>query len=457
MMKREKRELFGSRFGVIMALSGSAIGLGNMWRFPYLVGQNGGAAFIIIYLVLLTFICLPVLMSEVLIGRRSHRNAYRAFGKISGSNKWNFIGFLAVFAAVCVLSFYCVVGGWSVKYLVDSSTLQLISSDTVYGDTFRNFISSTHSPITYTYIFLALTGIVLFFGVSKGIEKFSKVMMVLLFILIILIAIRSVTLPGSSEGLRYLFVPDISKVNGKVILDALGQSFFSLSIGCGTMLTYGSYVNNDEDIVYTTSYTALFDTIFALLAGIAIIPAVFAIAQMTGSTPEINAGPGLVFITLPGVFREMPLGGLIAILFFISLLLAAITSSISLMETAVAYVKEEWRRSRIVSVIIVFFICAILGTFCSLSQGVLADVRILGSNIFDFFDTLSSNVLMSGGGLLMVLFAGWRMKKKEYISELSNHGKSTTPMWVLKSIYILVRYIAPIGIISIMIGNYLAK
>ena len=203
------------------------------------------------------------------------------------------------------------------------------------------------------------------------------------------------------------------------------------------------------------SFTALFDTIFALLAGIAIIPAVFAIAQMNGSTPEINAGPGLVFITLPGVFREMPLGGLIAILFFISLLLAAITSSISLMETAVAYVKEEWRRSRIVSVIIVFFICAMLGSFCSLSQGVLADVHIFGSNIFDFFDKLSSNVLMAGGGLLMVLFAGWRMKKEDYLSELSNHGKNNTPKWVLKSIYLLVRYIAPIGIISIMIGNYL--
>jgi neurotransmitter:Na+ symporter, NSS family len=455
MIKAEKRELFGSRFGAVMAFAGSAIGLGNMWRFPYLVGQNGGAVFIIIYLVLLTFICLPVLMSEFLIGRRSHSNAFRAFGRISGSNKWNFIGFLAVCAAVCVLSFYCVVGGWSVKYFIDSATLQLISNDTVYSKTFTEFISSTYSPITFTYIFLALTGIVLLFGVSKGIEKFSKVMMTLLFFLIILIAIRSVTLPGSSEGLKYLFVPDASKINGQVILAALGQAFFSLSIGCGTMLTYGSYVNDDENIVKASSYTALFDTTFALLAGIAIIPAVFAIAQMNGSTPEINAGPGLVFITLPGVFREMPLGSLVAILFFISLLLAAITSSISLMETIVAFVKEEWKRSRIASVIIVFFLCAVLGTFCSLSQGVLADVHILGSNIFDFFDKLSSNVLMAGGGLLMVLFAGWRMKKEDYMSELGNNGKSNTPKWVLKSIYLLVRYIAPIGIISIMIGNYL--
>lgn len=446
------REHFGSRMGVLLAMAGGAIGLGNMWRFPYLVGKNGGAAFILVYLLFVVFLSLPILVSEYALGRRTQKNAFGAFKMLSKNKNWSLIGIFAVLAAVCVLSFYCVVGGWSVKYLVESCKFNMPILDSSY---FTGFISSSFAPVIYTLIFLALTGSVLVLGIQKGIERFSKVMMLLLCLLIILIAIRSVTLPGAMEGMKYLFVPNLNALNGKALLEALGQSFFSLSIGCGTVLTYGSYVSKKENIITTSFMVAGFDTLFALVAGIAIIPAVFAIAYMNGATPEIGAGPGLVFITLPSVFNAMPMGNMVAILFFVTLLIAAITSAISLMETFVTYEIEEWKISRTKSVLLAFAICSVLGIICSLSQGVLSNVRLFGYNIFDFFDKLSANVLMTGGGLLLVLFVGWSMKKEDYIDELSNGHTNGVPVWLLTTIYYLVKFVAPITIIAVMLGNFI--
>jgi len=452
MNNNTNREHFSSRLGVLLAMAGGSIGLGNMWRFPYLVGKNGGAAFILVYLVFVVFLCLPILVSEYALGRRTQKNAFGAFRALSENKKWSLIGIFAVSAAVCVLSFYCVVGGWSVKYLLEALLFKMPILDSEY---FGGFISSSWSPLIYTLIFLGMTGGVLVLGIQKGIERFSKVMMLLLFVLIVLIAIRSITLPGAAEGIKYLFVPDLSALDGKAALEALGQSFFSLSIGCGTVLTYGSYVKKEENIVSTSLLVALFDTTFALIAGLAIIPAVFAIAYMNGATPEIGAGPGLVFITLPAVFNEMPMGGFIAILFFLSLLIAAITSAISLMETFVTYEIEEWKVSRGRAVNIAFAICSVLGIFCSLSQGVLSNVKLFGLNIFDFFDKLSANVLMTGGGLLLVLFVGWSMKKEDYIDELSNGHTNGIPAWLLSTIYYLVKFVAPITIIVVTIANFI--
>ena len=446
------REHFGSRMGVLLAMAGGAVGLGNMWRFPYLVGKNGGAAFILVYLLFVVFLCLPILVSEYALGRRTQKNAFGAFKKKKKNKSWSLIGIFAVLAAVCVLSFYCVVGGWSVKYLVESCKFNMPILDSSY---FTGFISSSFAPVIYTLIFLALTGSVLVLGIQKGIERFSKVMMLLLCLLIILIAIRSVTLPGAMEGMKYLFVPNLNALNGKALLEALGQSFFSLSIGCGTVLTYASYVSKKENIITTSFMIAAFDTLFALVAGIAIIPAVFAIAYMNGATPEIGAGPGLVFITLPSVFNAMPMGNIVAILFFVTLLIAAITSAISLMETFVTYEIEEWKLSRTKSVLLAFAICSVLGIICSLSQGVLSNVRLFGYNIFDFFDKLSANVLMTGGGLLLVLFVGWSMKKEDYIDELSNGHTNGVPVWLLTTIYYLVKFVAPITIIAVMLGNFI--
>lgn len=448
------REVFGNRVGVLLAMAGSAIGLGNMWRFPYLLGQNGGAAFLIVYLLLMTFVCLPIFIAEFMIGRRSRSNVFNAMVRLSGRRQWRIAGTFAVLAAVFILSFYCVVGGWSVKYLFEACTFSLDKvSD--YGQHFESFVISAKAPLVYTYIFLGMTGLIISLGVTRGIERFSKLMMTVLFIIIVLVGIRAVTLPGAADGLRYLFVPNMKSIDGNVMAAALGQAFFSLSVGCGTILTYGSYVKDSENIVASSAMIAGMDTIFALLAGIAIIPAVYAVASMNGTVPQADAGPGLVFITLPDVFRQMPLGGVVAILFFLSLLLAALTSALSLMETFVAYLTEQHGMGRTLATVLSFLLYATLGTLCSLSQGVLSNVHILGMNIFDFMDKTSSNVFLTGGSLLLVLFAGWFMKRCDFMDELGNHGTVQAPKWLLRTVYFLIRYIAPAGIIAIIITNLL--
>ncbi|MCQ2066045.1 MAG: sodium-dependent transporter [Bacteroidaceae bacterium] len=450
----KQREKFSSKFGVLMAMAGSAIGLGNMWRFPYLTAENGGAAFILIYVVLMCTMSLPLFITEFLIGRRTRSNAIGAFSKL-GFPKLKFIGAFGVLAAVCVLSFYSVVGGWAVKYLTLAVSFRFQSPAADYAGMFNSFVSSAWSPVIFTLIFIGATSYIILGGVKQGIEKFSKVMMVILFIIIIVVAIRAVTLPGAMDGIRYLFVPDFRKVTGSTIVAALGQSFFSLGLGCGTILIYGSYVKSQDDITTSSIATAFLDTMFAIVAGIAIIPAIFAIASINGTVPDVNAGPGLVFITLPGIFSSMPFGNIAAILFFLSLLLAAITSSVSLMESITAFFIERYGKSRTVSVLMAFAICGTIGIFCSLSQGPLAEVRLLGLNLFDFFDKTSSNVLMTFSGLFMLCFAGWIMKKEDFMDELGAHGHSSTAMWLQKTFYILVRYIAPFGVIAIILGNLL--
>ncbi|MBO4499775.1 MAG: sodium-dependent transporter [Bacteroidaceae bacterium] len=452
--RKAKREKFNSKFGVMMAMAGSAIGLGNMWRFPYLTAKSGGAAFILIYLLMMLFISLPAMITEYLVGRRSRANIFNSFA-ILGHPRWRFIGLFAVLATIFVLSFYSVVGGWALRYLVQAFQFKFDSTTADYGTEFSSFVSSTFGPLGYTYLFLGLTAFVISGGVKKGIEKFSKIMMSVLFVIIILVVIRSVTLPGAINGLRYLFVPDFGKISIDTFMQALGQAFFSLGLGCGAILVYGSYVKTETNIVNSAIQVAVLDTIFAIIAGIAIIPAIFAIAGMNGYEPDFNAGPGLVFITLPRIFAAMPLGSVIAILFFMSLLLAAITSAISIYEPIVAFIIEQWHKSRTKAVLIGFSICAILATFCSLSQGVMSGVKLFGYNIFDFFDNFSATVLMTGSGLLLTVFAGWVMKKEDFMDELTSHGHFNRHKWLAKTVYILVKYVAPVGIFAIIIGDFL--
>ena len=393
MERRERRkERFESHFGMIMALAGSAVGLGNLWRFPFLAAQNGGGAFIFVYLILLLTICLPVLMTEITLGRKCRSNVTRVYDNL-GAPRWRWAGFITLLTPIVIMAFYTVVGGWSVKYLAQACIFNFTDPGADYSGTFSGFISSTYEPLIYTGVFLVVTAIANFGGVKNGIERFSKPMMTVLSITIILVAIRSLTLPGASEGTRYLLIPDFSKIDGKVLITALGQAFMSLSFGIGILLTYGSYVKTKEDIAMTAVSTGLIDTLFAIIAGLAIIPAVYAIAYMNGTTPAINAGPGLVFITLPGVFASMPGGSIIAILFFLSLLLAAVTSAISMLEVIVAYFIEEWHLSRNRAVSVSMIIIILLGCICSLSQGTLSDITLAGMNIFDFFDVISSDVL----------------------------------------------------------------
>ena len=443
------RDSFGSRFGALLAMAGSAVGLGNLWRFPYLVGENGGAAFIIIYVILSFVICLPIFISEFVIGRRSQENAYSAFRDLSGGSAWRWVGLFTIFVPMVVLSYYSVIGGWSIEYLLKSCTFSFTggASQASINTFFTNFVTSTWGPLAVHTAFLFLTMLIVVVGIKDGIERFSKVMMPLLFLMVLSIAIYSLTLPGAMAGVDYLFNPDFSKITGKACAAALGQAFFSLSLGFGTILTYASYVDKKEDILFQSTATATSDLMFALVAGLAIMPAVFAF----GISPQ--AGPGLVFETLPYVFGQMPAGGLVAILFFLALLVAALTSSISMLEVAVAYLVEEKKIPRIWACVILFVICWVVGGLCSLSFGPLSHIKIDGGNLFDFFDNLSSNILMTLGSLLTVLFVGWRLKKTDVYDEFTNGGTLSRNSRIFGVLWFLIRYICPLAIAIIFLSG----
>ncbi len=445
------RDSFGSRFGALLAMAGSAVGLGNLWRFPYLLGENGGAAFIIVYLVMICVICLPIFISEFVIGRRSQKNAYAAFHDLSGGSAWRWAGLMTVIVPLIVASYYCVIGGWAFEYLFKACTFSFTggASQAAMSTMFADFVSAPWAPVICQSLFLLATTLIVVIGIKDGIEKFSKVMMPVLFVIVIAIAVYVVTLPGAGAGFEYLFKPDFSKIDGGSMAAALGQAFFSLSLGFGTIMTYASYVDKNDNILKQSASTAIADTLFALIAGVAIMPAVFAF----GIDPQ--SGPGLVFETLPYVFGQMPGGGIIAILFFLALIVAALTSSISMLEVGVAYLIEEKKLSRFASCSILFAICLVVGAFCSLSFGPLADVQLFGRSIFDFFDNLSSNILMTLGSLLTVLFVGWRLKKTDVYEEFTNGGTLSTNVKIFGVLWFLIRYVAPLAIAVIFISGLL--
>ena len=440
------RDSFGSRFGALVAMAGSAVGLGNLWRFPYLVGENGGAAFIIVYIILSFLICLPIFISEFVIGRRSQKNAYAAFRDLSGGSGWRWVGLFTIIVPLIVLSYYSVIGGWSIDYLLKSCTFSFTGASGV-NTMFTDLVTSTWTPLLAHTGFLLVTTLIVVVGIKDGIEKFSKVMMPLLFFIVIGIAIYSLTLPGAQKGIEYLFNPDFSKINAKACAAALGQAFFSLSLGFGTIMTYASYVDKKENIMFQSTATAVSDLMFAMIAGVAIMPAVFAF----GLNPQ--SGPGLVFETLPFVFGQMPAGGLVAILFFLALLVAALTSSISMLEVAVAYLVEEKKFSRIAACIVLFIICWVIGAVCSLSFGPLSHIEIGGGNLFDFFDNLSSNILMTLGSLLTVLFVGWRLKKTAVYDEFTNGGTLSRNAKLFGVLWFLIRFVCPLAIIAIFVSG----
>jgi NSS family neurotransmitter:Na+ symporter len=445
-----QRDSFGSSFGVLVALAGSAVGLGNLWRFPYLVGENGGAAFILIYLGFVLLIGLPILISEFIIGRRSQAAARGAFRKLAPDGRWHVAGSLAVLCCTLILSFYSVVGGWGIEYLIKAFRFDFSSGNTPGMATmFSDFATSTTGPLICHTVFLGVTGLIVIMGVKNGIEKFSKVMMPLLFVIMIGLAVRSLTLPGAKEGIDYLFRPDWSKVTSGTFLAALGQAFFSLSLGSGMVITYGSYVKKKENIVKIGTETAVADTLFALIAGCAIMPAVFAFGISPGE------GPGLVFTTLPYIFSQLPAGGVVAILFFLALLLAALTSSISVLEVIVAFTIEEFHLKRKGAVALCLGVIWVLGALCSLSLGVLDGFKVFGKNIFDLFDFASANVLMLIGGLLVVLFVGWKLGRSIIHDELTNSGGLKIPVWLLDTILFLIRFLAPAAIAVIAIFQWI--
>ena len=447
-----QRENFGNRFGVLVAMAGSAIGLGNLWRFPYMVGEYGGAAFIFVYIICFFLLCLPILIAEITIGRRSQTNAFRVFHKLAPGSRWNLVGILMVATPIIVVSYYSVIGGWSVEYFVKACSLDFspgAGPEAGFGDIFGSFISSVWAPVLYHTFYLLVTAAVVAVGVKSGIERFGKIMMPLLFVIMIVIAVRSATLPGAGDGLEWLFRPDFSKIDASVCAAALGQGFFSLSVGFGIMLTYGSYISKKENIAVSSAYTAVSDLVFALIASCAIMPAVF----VFGLDP--SEGPGLVFETLPFIFSNMPLGGLVSILFFLALIVAALTSSISLFEVGVAYLMEEKHVSRKKACVIIFVLTWALGVLCSLSFGPLSDLKLFGNTLFDFFDKLSANYLMPSGAFLIVLFVGWRMKKSDVREELTNLETLSGNARIFPVVYFLIKYMAPVAIVVIFLTNLL--
>lgn len=425
-----KRESFGSRAAVIMAMAGTAIGLGNFWRFPYMVGEYGGALFILIYIFCAFLMSLPIFFAESVIGRRTRANAIGAMKKLAPHSFWQVLGWLSVLTPTIIVSYYSIVGGWSVQYFAES-----------FGLRFGEFDPDGWTALGFNVIFLALSCMIVAFGVNAGIEKFSKLSIPLLFCLIVIIAIYSLNMPGAKEGVQYLVKPDLSKFNGRMVASALGQSFYSLSLGMGIIITYSSYVSKEEDIVSSGVGTAVADTLFAILAGFAIMPAVFA----AGIEP--SAGPGLIFQTLPHVFSAMApsaswVGSAIAALFFLSVIVAAMTSSVSLIEVGVAFLVEELKISRSLACLLTSFIVLVLGL-----------ASVFSSKIFGLVDAFSSNVLLTFGALLAVLFVGWKMKREDVQDELTNGGTANRRSF--KVIYFLLRYIAPIAIIVIFVSNFI--
>lgn len=439
------RESFGTRFGVIAAAAGSAIGLGNIWKFPYITGEYGGAAFILVYLACIAVVGLPVMLSEFIIGRKGQRNAIGAFKKLTPGTPWFLTGWMGVAAAFMILSFYSVVAGWCLDYIVKAvSGLFTGMSVEQISEVFVGHITSTWAPVGWTLGFMVLTSFVVLAGVKDGIEKYSKILMPLLLALIIVLDIRALTLPGASAGVDFLFKPDFSKINAEAVLVALGHAFFSLSLGMGTMITYGSYINKKEHLGTTAVQVTIADTVIALLAGIAIFPAVFAF----GINP--SDGPGLVFVTLPNVFNQMPGGSLFSILFFLLLSVAALTSTISILEVVVAYCAEELKMVRSKATLIVVTLSSFLAVLSSLSLGPLSEITLWpGKNIFDTLEYIASNFLLPLGGLVICLFMGWAYGKDRAHEELSNGGTLNVGY---TNLYIFVcKYIAPILVFIVLL------
>lgn len=435
----DNRATFSNKMGVILATVGCAVGLGSIWRFPYMLGANGGAAFLLIYILFMIFLGIPVMITEFFIGRYSRSNTVGSFKKMAPGTKWCYIGYNGILAAFLILGFYTVVSGWTLEYIMQTVNGTLYGSEPIdYTADFRDFSSGTFRPILWTAIFIGLTHLVIASGVQKGIERASKIMMPLLFGILVVMCIRSVTLPDASAGLTYLFKPDFSKLTSSVVLSAVGQAFFSLSLGMGCLITYSSYFGKDTNMLSTAWQVTVINTFVAILAGIMIFPAVFSF----GIAP--TAGPELVFITLPNVFQQLPLSGLWSFIFYILLAMAALTSTISLHEVVTAYIHEEFHITRKEAAWFVSVGVLILGVLSSLSFGVLKDFTIGGLVFFDALDYLTAKIMLPLGGMMTCLFVGLRVDKKILKAELTNEGTITFRLFSVYAFF--MKFIAPFAI-----------
>ena len=448
-----EQENFGSKIGAILAAAGSAVGLGNIWRFPTETGNNGGAAFLLIYIGFMLFLGVPIMVSEFVIGRHSQTSVAQSFFKMSGGKKgWKLMGLIPVIAGFLVLSYYAVVAGWTLYYafLAGIDGFAGKTPDEI-GTAFQSFCADPVNPLIWMAIILVINGLIVALGVQKGIERGAKIMMPLLFIFIIILVACSFTLPGAEAGLQFLFHPDFSKVTGQTLLNAMGQAFFSLSVGLCCLCTYATYFKKDVNLMQDGLQVATIDTLVAICAGLIIFPAVFSI---TGLAP--SQGPSLVFVTLPNVFQQAFGSSIVAYIFslcfYLLLVMAALTSSISMLEMIVAYFYQERHISRPVASIGATVVCLILGTFCSLSFGIWKDVTLFGMGFFDLFDFIVAKLIMPIGGMLICIFLGWIVDEKVLRAEITNMGTLRAPYYPI--FRFIIRYLAPICILLIFISQF---
>lgn len=448
-MAKSDRANFGSKIGVILASAGSAVGLGNIWRFPYETGNHGGAAFILIYLACVLVLGIPIMVSEFLIGRRSRSNTAGAYQKLAPGTAWRWVGRMGVLTGFLILSYYSVVAGWTLEFIGEAVTNSFEGKTSAdYINSFNSFSTNSWRPLIWLVLFLLFTHFIIVRGVEKGIEKSAKIMMPMLFILLIILAVCSISLPGSGAGLEFLLKPQWDKVDANVFLSAMGQAFFSLSLGMGCLCTYASYFKENTNLTKTAFSVSIIDTLVAILAGLIIFPAAFAV----GIQPD--AGPSLIFITLPNVFQQafsgVPLLAYISsVLFYVLLAVAALTSTISMHEVVTAYLHEEFRLSRQRAATLVTAGCIFLGTLCSLSLGVGKGYTLFGMGLFDLFDYVTAKVMLPLGGFCISLFIGWYLDKKIVWEEVSNNGTLKAPFY--KALMFVLKYIAPIAIAVIFI------
>ena len=443
-----ERGNFGSKIGIVLATAGSAVGLGNVWRFPYMVGEDGGAAFILVYIVCILLLGLPGMICEFIVGRHAQANAAAAYDKLSGGRPWKLVGYLGILTSTIILGFYAVVAGWCLQYLYAALVGQLSGDANYVKDYFVSFSSSPIRPVLFGIAFILITHLVVVRGVRGGIERASKTLMPILFLLLLILVVASCLLPGAMEGVRFLFQPDFSKLSSNVMLDALGQAFFSLSLGTACLCTYASYFSRDTNLLASAGQIALLDTMIAILSGLMIFPA----AASVGISPD--SGPSLIFITLPNVFQQafaaMPIAGyVVGVMFFALLVFAALTSTISMHEIGTAFFTEEWNMPRRRSAWVITVVASLICMVCSLSVGAIDELKLLGVSVMDFCDQLTANFMLPTGALLACLFVGWYIPRQVAHDEFTNwgtHGQRIFPVFLFA-----VRYVCPLCIVLVFL------
>lgn len=443
-----ERGNFGSKIGIVLATAGSAVGLGNVWRFPYMVGEDGGAAFILVYIICILLLGLPGMICEFIVGRHAQANAAAAYDKLSGGRPWKLVGYLGILTSTIILGFYAVVAGWCLQYLYAALVGQLSGDANYVKDYFVSFSSSPIRPVLFGIAFILITHLVVVRGVRGGIERASKTLMPILFLLLLILVVASCLLPGAMEGVRFLFQPDFSKLSSNVMLDALGQAFFSLSLGTACLCTYASYFSRDTNLLASAGQIALLDTMIAILSGLMIFPA----AASVGISPD--SGPSLIFITLPNVFQQafaaMPIAGyVVGVMFFALLVFAALTSTISMHEIGTAFFTEEWNMPRRRSAWVITVVASLICVVCSLSVGAIDELKLLGISVMDFCDQLTANFMLPTGALLACLFVGWYIPRQVAHDEFTNwgtHGQHIFPVFLFA-----VRYVCPLCIVLVFL------